>query len=484
MKDTDFLTELKVVLNAQRGIVSQIDSSIEGLGVRIESAERQAREIDGLSGLLDEIEKDAGLLSSSDLGGWEEDDARLQAICDERRGGFEAHVATLEYHNWQQFVRDSQIYCLSHGMEPLLPWEAVLSYDDFEQLKAESYESQYRWDKWDYIFVGAAGALAALTDYLLVRIPKEITYRNRFPQAGSPITAFLKENVNSEPGSNNWFARWAQGLEKTCKVPFDESPNPGLGGMGGPTHRLQTLGHDPVLGFVFGVLDILRRTISGFSYDRLTGNHVLKVLPAGDGAEVELIQAVLIQLGHLISDAGTKMGIPPPFFTLFQGINVRDPLSPKDRTIGEMARWMYLNGYDLRHFITMGITPAVIEIVLRGYVMIRHYSTHGEVKFAIAGNPKYRCMLLAAHAVACAGNGGKIALMQGNPLAINYAEWLALLRYLLPSVKYWVLDRNRLKIEHMRSTNEQAWQELCDAGDALLAKVFSRDSNILTLGAT
>ena len=62
------------------------------------------------------------------------------------------------------------------------------------------------------------------------------------------------------------------------------------------------------------------------------------------------------------------------------------------------------------------------QILLRAYIMLRHYSEQGEVKLAVAQSPKYRSKLLAAHGVAAAANAGKVALYQGNPLAINQAE--------------------------------------------------------------
>ena len=183
--------------------------------------------------------------------------------------------------------------------------------------------------------------------------------------------------------------------------------------------------------------------MTGFSYDKLTGSHSLASKQMTDGNGIGLLEAFLTQLGHLVSDVGTKQGVPPPFFGLFQGIDIAAPMSDKGRSVGEIARWMYLNGFDFRHFITQGITPAVIEIIVRAYIMIRHYSEKGDVKFVLADNPKYRSMLLSAHAIACAGNAGKVALYQGNPLAINYAEWLALLRYLGPSLKYWIFDKTK-----------------------------------------
>jgi hypothetical protein len=55
---------------------------------------------------------------------------------------------------------------------------------------------------------------------------------------------------------------------------------------------------------------------------------------------------------------------------------------------------------------------------------------------------------------------GKVALCQGNPLAVNQAEWMAFLRYLFPHMKYWMFDRQRLKLEHMNRLNEAGWNEL------------------------
>ena len=50
-----------------------------------------------------------------------------------------------------------------------------------------------------------------------------------------------------------------------------------------------------------------------------------------------------------------------------------------------------------------------------------------------AAEPRLRRQLLFAHATATAVNAGKIAVMH-NPLALNWAQWLALLRYLGPEL--------------------------------------------------
>ncbi|MBM0743154.1 hypothetical protein JOY44_16315 [Phormidium sp. CLA17] len=257
-----------------------------------------------------------------------------------------------------------------------------------------------------------------------------------------------------------------------------------VAGMSPKSHRYQSLGHDPVLGFVFGVLDIMRGTITGFSYDKLTHTHTwMQGAVWSDLEPVGLIEAFLRQLGHLISDVATPMGLPAPFMTLIQGINVGS-FGKKGRTVGELARWMYLNGYDFRHFLVSGITPAVIEIILRAYIMLRHYSEHGETKFDLASHPKYRSMLLAAHSIATVGNAGKIILMQGNPLAINYAEWMAFTRYLVPSIKYWVFDQHRLRLEHLEHINATGWNDLLQSSDQLMTTIVKVDFPTISLGTT
>jgi hypothetical protein len=48
--------------------------------------------------------------------------------------------------------------------------------------------------------------------------------------------------------------------------------------------------------------------------------------------------------------------------------------------------------------------------------------------------------LLLAHALAAAINAGKVAITQ-NPLTLNWAQWLALFRYLLPQVHWLLIER-------------------------------------------
>lgn len=237
-------------------------------------------------------------------------------------------------------------------------------------------------------------------------------------------------------------------LESIAKVPYDNT--------GGSLHRIDTLGHDPVLGFIFGVIEIMTKGV-----------------PNNGGFEAvhNPFKAILIQFLHLVSDVATTRGLPVPFAPVLRQLKVGTfRVGNAQMDLSQMMGWMYHHGYDLRHFITMGITPATIEIILRAYLMIRHYVEKGETTITLTNNPKYRSMLLSAHSVAAAANLGKLAIYQWNPLAINYAEWLALIRYLLPSVKYWLFDRHRLKMEYLENVTDKEWNELMLSSYELLIK--------------
>lgn len=493
MLSDSFETDLRTALQIQSELLRQIERTAEGIERDFSESRVAPGEVGRIEDILAELEAGAEFLDAEDLADF--DPGEIPQIYERRRAEVSSELTRIGYHNWDDFVRRTRVFAMSEGLDPLAPFDTMLTKEDFKRLKSESYEASLSWDRLDYLFVFTSGVLAALTDFLLVRIPKTMGPGEYTSQKGSLLTEWLKTYNTEDKNTEGWFADWARELSETCKVPYDrqhavlDEELVKIPGMGGRTHRVQSLGHDPALGFVFGVLDILRGTITGFSYDNLVGTHnpfqgkVYSPLPPADMGEgvIRLIEAILKHIGHLISDVATPMGLPAPFMALFQGINIGS-FGEKGRTVGEIARWMYLNGYDFRHFLVSGVTPAVIEIVLRAYIMVRHYSEHGKTRFMVAQSPKYRSMLLTAHSVAAAANAGKVALYQGNPLAINQAEWMAFLRYLFPHMKYWMFDRDRLKLEHMDRINEAGWNELTLNSGRILERVAADNWEVVRLG--
>ena len=307
-----------------------------------------------------------------------------------------------------------------------------------------------KWDRTDFAVVALAAGLAMLVDTFLVKTPKtgkltEVLKRYNAMNADDPI------------------GQWLWGIEKRQKVPYDTMVGANgrrIGGMYPKSHRFQTLGHDPALGFIFGVFDIMQGTATGFAYSHPAQHHCFfhDRVPGAD-PNVDLVAAILRHIGHLLSDVSTPMGLPAPFMTLLQGFNVGN-FGEKDRTIAEIARYMYVEGYDLRHFLAAGTVPAIVEIVLRAYIMLRHYSEHGAVPKDLASTPKYRHMLKVAHGIVAFSNTAKVVCLRGDPLAINVAEWQALARYILPDAARVVTARGSLALSGIERRASKRWAHI------------------------
>jgi hypothetical protein len=124
-------------------------------------------------------------------------------------------------------------------------------------------------------------------------------------------------------------------------------------------------GHDPILGFIFGVIDIMGGT--GSFIDK---HGDLKRIDKAMNPETLTVAFLKVFL-HLLSDVCTSAGLPAPFFTLLQLLKAKSPFvlgsSGERVSWTDVARYMYTHGYDLRHFATMGVVPATIEMMIRGW---------------------------------------------------------------------------------------------------------------------
>ena len=108
-----------------------------------------------------------------------------------------------------------------------------------------------------------------------------------------------------------------------AKVPYDARYPADTGGlvsgMRTAMHRLQSFGHDPLLGLLIGVADLMHGT---GTYVDLTG----RIVQVPSSMEpVGLIEAMLTQVRHILSDFYTKQGVPPPLFSLLQIGQVGSP---------------------------------------------------------------------------------------------------------------------------------------------------------------
>lgn len=315
----------------------------------------------------------------------------------------------------------------------------------------------------DYVIVGLSGLIATIVDILIVEIPKDINYLGKYQQQGSNFTQWLKGLGIDEEGKLNPFLRWC---ENVCQVPYDQSMNPEIKGFNPKTHRLLSLGHDPLFGLIFGTLDVLNGTLTAFDIDGKL--HILKTF---DIPTVDKAFAPLIWLGHIISDVCTKAGIPIPGWGFLQLIQFGS-FNSNQKTIADISRWMYLNGYDLRHFITMSTSVAVIELIVRGYHSLSclenqeqlqnfgHSSIGAKEIARIRSNLKLHKMLFLAHAIAASGNALKVFAYSGNPLAINLPQWLSLIKESIYIIQASRRDTTPEKIIRNREKINEVWKEI------------------------
>ena len=317
----------------------------------------------------------------------------------------------------------------------------------------------------DFAIVGIAGLVASIVDILFVKLPKDINYLNQFKQKGSEFTAWLRTLGIVEDGNLHPFLQWC---EKVCKTSYDKSIEKKIKGMNPKTHRLLSLSHDPLFGMIFGLIDIFNGSLTAIDIE---GNFV--ILKTFEHGLSDKLLSPLLWLGHIVSDICTSMGIPIPGWGFLQLLQFGS-FGKKDRTIAEISRWMYLNGYDLRHLITMSVSPAVIEIIVRGYHYLSQLhsekqliypiqDTHADMEITkIGSNLKLHKMLFLSHTFAAGGNALKVFIHHGNPLAINISQWTMLLKESVKMVKAVTRDKKPEMIKRIRCNIDKEWEAIKD----------------------
>lgn len=304
--------------------------------------------------------------------------------------------------------------------------ENIFPFNDKKNISDNSMKMQ----PMDYIVASLSGGLAAVIDIFLVKIPKDtIIVRNgeRLLQEGGYLTEILRSIGLDENGKAS---QWITTLENHFKVPYDKSVDPDIIGLNPRSHRLHSLAHDPsVAGLIWGIKDIVSGTFSC-----IDKNGCLVVEKVTEAGFEKLFTAPILWLGHLLSDVFTKMGIPIPGWSYLQLLQFGS-LGEKQRTIAEVARYMYLEGYDLRHLVSMTTTNAVIELIVRLYYHLvckkrpDDFSLTAEKENVEVKNKiKLHNMLFVAYSVASCGNIAKLCVYQGNPTAFNLPLWLGMIK--------------------------------------------------------
>lgn len=367
--------------------------------------------------------------------------------------------------DWKSYSREIEKYVEEHGIDIDTDPLVQLIPADRAAAICRRFDRDFGptpWDKWDYGIVAIVVLAGALLDYFLVATPGSAF--KGMPQRGSPVTAWMKAQSkklaplrSSDDLQRNAFQSWVSGLttkaERWAKVPYDVvSPKLDLTPN---THRLAAIGHDPILGLVFGTKDIICRTCTF-----IDSNGAWRVIPGPAYAERGVFEALATVVVHGFSDVFTAKGLPPPLLSALQALKVDSGFTLTEGgdqvSVPNLVRYMYSNGYDLRHFATMAIVPGFAELAIRIY----HYvliAARGEAlgKSRIRDRLKLSQMLMLTHSLLASGNIVKTALYVWNPTALNYAQFLALAKQMISLAKL-SSERNAMIQEELA----KGWEEL------------------------
>lgn len=323
----------------------------------------------------------------------------------------------------------------------------------------DEYNQIHKLDKIDITISAVAGIVGAAVDILMVGIPQRGTDGL---EAGT-LSNFIRQKFN-EIFPEEEMEKLAN--SKVSKVSFDAQDNRNttvrVEGLSAYYHRLLSLGHDPLLGFVVGVFDIMTGRMTTIDKN---GKFVSQVMENyADRKESDIFAALAKQIIHFKSDITTSMGLPAPLmglFNLFQFGNIGE----YDQTIAEIVQGMYYVGYDFIHFCSLSIPVMITEVIVRISYAFKRIKEGNRVCDSIPfslkrdKHPKLATMLFIAQAGATAINAGKVYFTK-NPMAINYPQWIAFAKYSYKQLKWAIIEKPAAKDAYISDKLEENWKAI------------------------
>ena len=366
----------------------------------------------------------------------------------------QAHVCAMSQHKEIPSVGLEEIFSESESVFPekirlndiLTPTDWAIT-DNRINDQIEDFNCKYALDKWDYAIAGGCGLFAAMLDLLCVSAPAKPTadwstkvdgvFNRRAQQA---FNRLLPPDVSEMLGRLNTIGSADVSTTGQLRGAPPRTLSPA-------NHRLRSLSHDPVLGFLFGVLDMLRGTCTVVSPSGL------RIYPTSrEPITAGLFPQLGRMFGHLLSDVNAPsnkgnrgMGLPAPFMGLLRMIG-NLPVGESD--IGKHIDYMYVKGYDFRQFVVTSVPLLIMEAMMRVFYGAKQ-STAAGIPLGVAlmdtmpmrMSPRFRMMLAIAYGMVAAVNGGRAYVTQ-NILNLNYTAWVGLVWHGFFAVKWALFDRS------------------------------------------
>lgn len=247
-----------------------------------------------------------------------------------------------EIQPWEEIVRQANEYCPNPVVleDIMSDREIQAAFEERDEIRRRFAEKTSIINSTDLSFLAVATALQVAKSLIFPYVAKMFQYGESF----DPATRLAHNDKSIERAhrqANDTFrdkrlgdhgtGYWINILYQT--PPYDITKGSAAMGinMGGRYHRMYTLGHDPILGWIFGTMNILTDviTLNNFSSYRVIRkpNMIITPEPVSIGQMVQesyqLVQddflnlpaAIFAQAQHLKSDEYTKCGLPVPILS-------------------------------------------------------------------------------------------------------------------------------------------------------------------------
>lgn len=376
--------------------------------------------------------------------------------------------------SWEELCSEAnRIIIKDCSLNSLFSQQELLNNEDYILKLNEEYNNIHKLDSLDITICATAGILAGIIDILLIGIPGP----TKDGLKAGPLANYIREYFEKVFPPEKMEKL---GQKKEYKTPYDAQDNRNtkihVEGLSTFYHRLLQLGHDPLLGFIIGVMDIMNGRMT--TIDK-SGKIVSQVMDyAKDRKETNIFKAFIKQLRHLKSDITTPMGLPVPFMALFNLLQI-GKFGDEEQTIAEIVQGMYYEGYDFIHFCSMSIPVMFIEVIVRvGYCLKRMnegYSLKDSIPYTLNRDkrPKLATMLFIAHSASAAINTGKVYFAR-NPMAINYPQWLAFGKYSYQQLKWSLFQKPEYRHLYVMNKLYEEQKIIYDSIDDFFQE-FSKD---------
>ncbi|WP_434794540.1 hypothetical protein TPDSL_15800 [Terrisporobacter petrolearius] len=355
------------------------------------------------------------------------------------------------------------------------------AYADLERINSEFYQ-KVKLRKTDINFLMIATALQTTRWILTQELGKRINTYERMAHDDKRIkdevneknNRFKEKHLKSENNGGTWEANKSE--RKTWmdmvfnSVPYDATKGSKAIGinMAGGYHRYKTLGHDPILGWIFGTADIMTDTITlnsfvSYRVKKMTITNELIHLPqlfsevkAVIDYDIHCLPAALFAQGvHLKSDKYTKLGLPIPVLGVFS-----------ENLAGKLYRSQY-DALCLARDAKIVGASSTISIVINMIIGLIHglfYSKEkdGEREFYEA---RTRKIIMYSNAIASSCNVITTVILK-NPKKLDIGGLLVTISRLFTNIRFIT----RLKEEFIQANLDAGLQKELEDIDSLFSE--------------